>query len=240
MHLAADAKLPENLRTQAVSALADAPHPTSDTVNALVRLADRTGGPTSQQDLVGSAATMSLGHLVEAQGAGAAADAARAYLANRLEAADADRMTEALWAVGNTGDAAFLDVVAPKATADNPDIRAAAMHAARKMKLDPEARAMVAERFRVETHPEVAAEAAAAQREQLGDSGRLSDHELNLYRSKLLGAPEPLRREIVLRLGAVAARQNEARQILVDWYPLEPSMPVRQLIGRFVPAAALP
>lgn len=238
--LAADSNLPENLRTQAVSALADAPHPTQSTVDTLVKIADRKNGPTSLQDMVGSAATMSLGNLVEGQVAGGPADAARAYLESRLEAGDADRVAEALWAVGNTGDAAFLDSVARKAESEDPDLRAAAMHAARKMKNDPEARAMVAETIRKETHPEVAIEAAAAQREQLGNSGRLSAHELNLYRSKLVGAPEPLRREIVLTLGAVAANQPEARQILADWYPLEESMPVRQLIGRFVPAAMLP
>jgi hypothetical protein len=238
--LAADTTLPENLRTQAVSALADAPHPTLGTVDTLVQIADRANGPTSLQDLVGSAATMSLGNLVEGQIAGAPADAARAYLESRLHAADADRVAEALWAVGNTGDPAFLDTVATKAASDDPDLRAAAMHAARKMKHDPEARALVTERLRVETHPEVAAEAAAAQREQLGASGRLSAHELNLYRSKLVGAPEPLRREIVLTLGAVATQQPEARQILAEWYPLEESLPVRQLIGRFVPAAMLP
>ncbi len=238
--LAADAKLPENLRTQAVSALADAPHPTQSTVDTLVKIADRQNGPTSLQDMVGSAATMSLGNLVEGQVAGAPADAARAYLESRLEAGDADRVAEALWAVGNTGDAAFLDAVAAKAGSEDPDIRSAAMHAARKMKNDPEARALVTETVRKENHPEVAAEAAAAQREQLGNSGRLTAHELNLYRSKLVGAPEPLRREIVLTLGAVAPRQPEARLILAEWYPLEQSMPVRQLIGRFVPANELP
>ena len=232
--VAADGALKENLRTQAVSALGDA-MPDAETFTTLTRLADRVGG-SSTQDLVGSAATMTLGTLID-QHPGVS-DAARAYLEQRLAATDSKGVTEALWAVGNSGDAGFMDVVTPLATSPDADVRAAAAHALRRMP-SREAAPLLAERMKAEAHPEVAAEIAAARREQLGRDGRLSETELNLYRSKLIDAPEPLRRELVLALGAASKHQPEARQVLVDWFPNETSLAVKQLIGQYVPASLL-
>ncbi len=232
--LAGDALLPENLRTQAVSALADA-EPGEGTVANLVRLADRKDG-NSLQDMVGSAATMTLGTLIDQHPA--TTDEARAYLAQRITATDPTAVSEALWAIGNSGDATFIEDVTPLVTSNDPEVRAAAAHALRRMP-GREAGPILADRIKHEAHPEVAAEVAAARREQLGRDGRLSETELALYRSKLIQAPEPLRREIVLVLGAATRHQPKARDILIDWFPNETSLAVKQLIGQFVPAEQL-
>ncbi|MFO0749599.1 MAG: HEAT repeat domain-containing protein [Myxococcota bacterium] len=237
--LAADRALPENLRTQAVSALADVPSPTRATVDTLTRLADRVDGATTQ-DLVGSAATMSLGTLLAGAPAEDVGDLARAYLDRRLaDASQPDRTVEALWAVGNAGDAGFLDAVEPLVESPDADLRAAAIHALRRMP-SGDAGPLLAARMKAEQHPEVAAEVAQAEREQVANGAALSELDLSLLQSKLIGAPEPLRRELVLTLGAASRAQPEARAMLAAWYPNEPSVAVRVLIGQFVPADELP
>lgn len=236
--LAADASLPENLRTQAATALADLVAPDAHAVETLIHLADRDGG-ASQQDLVGSAATMSLGTLLgQHSDVAEVADAARSYLEGRLGATDPKGVSEALWAVGNSGDASFLDLLTPLIENADAELRAAAAHALRKMP-GQEAGPLLAAHLKTETHPEVATELAASRREQIANGAQLDDTELQLLRSKLIQAPEPLRREIVLALGAASRHQPAARDVLVAWYPNETSLAVKQLIGQFVPARLL-
>lgn len=91
-----------------------------------------------------------------------------------------------------------------------------------------------------DVQPEVVKQVAEARREQMQTyGGQLSDRELALFATKLPGAPEGVRWEILRTLGHASRMQPAAQQVLVDWYREETASSLRMVIGQYVPASAL-
>ncbi|MCA9561022.1 MAG: hypothetical protein KC583_20885, partial [Myxococcales bacterium] len=237
--MALDGALGENLRVQATSALADLRAPTADTVDALTRLASRGEG-VSEHDLVGSTATMALGSLMrDHPGYAPVAEPARAYLEQVLTEDDPVRLAEGLYAVGNAADEVFLPQIHALAGHVEPNVRAAAAHATRRMSREATA-GLLGDLLREDPAPVVVEEIAMAHQEQLAlTKGRLTGREISLYRTKLPSAPLKTRIEVVRTLGAVAPIQPEAQGVLAWWFHHETEAQVREMIGRFVPVDQL-
>ncbi|HEV7735720.1 MAG TPA: hypothetical protein VGR62_26330 [Candidatus Binatia bacterium] len=227
-----------DLRVQAASACGDLTEPSLETVDALERIASapRTDTP---DDILPSTALMSIGTIVETAPGTPAAARALAILQRSLQTGGAGA-AEALYAASNSGDPSFLQPSVLFAASTEPDERAAAAHAMRKM-LPSEVTADVLDALMHEdTNPEVVKQVAEARRQQLQTfGGGLSTQELALYATKLPTAPEGVRWELVRTLGQAAPLQPAATTVLVEWYRSEPVNALKMLIGQYVPASAL-
>ncbi len=230
--LARDASADPKLRVQATSALADLPSPTTDDVRALDELSSHRTGPVGA-DMVGSTATMALGSILEHAG-GEVETAAREALDRRLSSTDVPALTEALWAVGNSGDSHFAGAVGRASTSADDQVRAAAARASRGMAPNV-ANPVLDGLIRDDRSAEVVKEATQARRQQVEKYGEpLSDAELALLQSKLPSAPVQVRWEIVRLLGEATKVQSAAKTTLAWWYPQESEPQLRIMIASYL------
>lgn len=220
------------LRVQATSALADLPAPTAEDVRALDELSSHRSGPVGA-DMVGSTATMALGSILEHAG-GEVGTAAREALDRRLSSTDAPALTEALWAVGNSGDPYFAGAVGRAASSTDDSVRAAAARASRGMPPNV-ANPVLDGLIRDDRSAEVVKEATQARRQQVEKYGEpLSDAELALLQSKLPSAPVQVRWEIVRLLGEATKVQSAAKTTLAWWYPQESEPQLKVMIATYL------
>lgn len=230
--LARDATADAKLRVQATSALADLPSPTTDDVRALDELSSHRSGPVGA-DMVGSTATMALGSILDHAG-GEVEAAARDALDRRLASTDVPSLTEALWAVGNSGDAHFASAISRASTSADEQVRAASARASRGMPPNV-ANPVLDGLIRDDRSAEVVKEATQARRQQVEKYGEpLSDAELALLQSKLPSAPVQVRWEIVRLLGEATKVQSAAKTTLAWWYPQESEPQLRVMIASYV------
>jgi hypothetical protein len=164
--LAADAAVGTDLRIQAASACGDLQQPTPETVEHLRRLAAAPRNGT-MDDAVPSAATMSLGSIIDNAPGTPAAAKARGVLQRTLRTGDTATTVEALYAASNAGDPSFTAAAVAKAGSTNAEERAAAAHALRKMPPSKATTETFGTLLHDDTNPEVVKQVAEARREQL-------------------------------------------------------------------------
>ncbi|MRG95092.1 HEAT repeat domain-containing protein [Polyangium spumosum] len=217
-------------RARAASALSDIGAPTRDTAELLLAKAQK-----DHDDMVANVSLLGLGSMARRSGDD---DELKAYVHASLDrelsaAGDETKARLVLDAMGNSGDPAFADELEAQLDAESASTR---QHAAEALgRLDPvEAGPRLLGRLREETDPAVRATIVGAMR------GAPTADAITLMADKLAASTSiPERAAIITWLGAASRTRPEARSHLVSQFHRETSARLMQLIGTFVPAAAL-
>ncbi|MDI3290646.1 HEAT repeat domain-containing protein [Polyangium sp. 15x6] len=217
-------------RARAASALSDLGAPTRGTAELLLAQAQKDG-----DDMVANVSLLGLGSMARRSGDD---DELETYVHASLDrelsaAADEGKTRLVLDAMGNSGDPAFADELEAQLGAESASTR---QHAAEALgRLDPvEAGPRLLERLREETDPAVRTAIVGALR------GSPTADAVALMADKLAASTSiPERAAIITWLGDASRTRPEARGHLVAQFHRETSARLMQLIGTFVPAAAL-
>ncbi|MEM1025752.1 MAG: hypothetical protein AAGD10_14330 [Myxococcota bacterium] len=214
-------------RIRAAAALSQAGEASPEDLRVLYGLHEQDEDP-----MVRSAALLAFG----AAASGAPADVQQqvgAQLSADLLAAEstADRRM-VLEAIGNTQDAALLDVAAAHLDAPSVELRVAAASALRGM--GPGAAAPLKRAFEDESSGKV----ALAMARSLFELGPAQDADLSWIEARLdQSESSALRARLIEWAGSSSS--PAARRMLAARFDVEPSARLRRLIGRFVPGSEL-
>ena len=217
-------------RARAASALSDIGEPTRDTAELLLSQVQ-----DDRDEMVANVSLLGLGSMARRSGDD---DELRTYVHASLDrelgaAVDEGKTRAVLDAMGNSGDPAFADELETHLGAEGASTR---KHAADALgRLDPvEAGPRLLDRLREETDPAVTTSIVKALR------GPPTADAITLMADKLAKSTSiPERAAIITWLGSASRTRPEARSHLVAQFHRETSARLMQLIGTFVPAAAL-
>lgn len=216
-------------RARAASALADIGEPTRSTAELLLAQARSEGDP-----MVANVSLLGLGSMARRSGD----DELRTYVQDSLtgelaSAAGTEQTHLVLDAMGNSGDAAFVDVLAAHADADSATTRQHAVEALGR--LDPaESGPRLLDRLREETDPAVGAAIVKALR------GPPTGDAVALMSDKLAASTSITERSAIIAwLGSASRTRPEARSLLAAHVREETHARLVQQIGAFVPASEL-
>jgi hypothetical protein len=227
-----DQGLAEMDRARAASALSDVPQPTPESARALVKAA---GEPGSK--LVSGGSVRALGHLLERTDAldPALHEELRTALRGALHAAsDPSREVDVVDAIGNSGDEAFAPELGARLGDAAPPMREHAARALRRMEA-PVAGPLLLERLKVEGDSDV----RTALVDTLAALGVRDPSSLAVGAQLLPVEGSPNTRAALIRWLGAAADVPVARQGLIAWFHREQVPQLLQLIGRYLPVAAL-
>lgn len=216
-------------RARAASALSDLGAPTQATADRL--LAEARDG---DDVMVASVSLLGVGGMAKRSDDPSLRGHIRGELERELAGAGGDMRTHiVLDAMGNTGDPALVDAIAPHIDADLPATR---QHAAEALgRLDPEAAApRLLDRLRSETDPDVGAAIVKAMH------GAPTDDAVALMSDRLTASTSrPERSALIDWLGAASRTRPDARALLASHVRGETDARLVQQIGAYLPASEL-
>lgn len=245
MSASRDTELHQMARLRAIAALHSFDNPTDQTLNALLDLSTRTQDEeTDAEREARRTAVLGLGVLAseaEQKGNTELSQKAVEVLSDRVASTeDPDELAYELQSVGNSGNQALADDVAPLLESEDPALRAAATAAHRRM--PPAAtESWMPKRFSEETDHTVRRTMLDTYQEQVNRNLDTPSAEMiQMAASQLpVEANATIRGQLIRLLGGAVPSSTVAKEALIRHFPNEPKGELKRLIGMFVSASDL-
>ena len=221
-----DYALSEADQAAAASALVDLGEPTREVADIL--LARATG-----DDMAANVSQLGVGTLLSRAKEPELQDYLRTSVRNQYDASvDTQDVMVAIDTVSNTRDPNLVDILAREIHSDSPFVRQSSASAIATVAPD-NASTLLIERLQQETVAGVNASLVNA----LTKMEQTLPQAIPVMEDKLSEGDKQVRAAVIDWLGSQDS--SEAQALLVKQYKLEPSLQLKQKIGRFVPASAL-
>ena len=221
-----DATMSQGDQSRAASALADLGTPSQDVAELLLSRA-------MIKDLAGNASLLGAGSMV----ARSDDPALRQYIMQSLQqqlvgTADQSERLILIDSMGNTGDAAFVDVLSHELSAESTATRRRAADAISRLPAE-QARPALLDALVLESDPQV----STALIDALKHAGATSPELVDVLEKRINSSDANQRAATIDLLGS--QQTERAQQLLIAQYKRETDAQLKMQIGRYVPAKAL-
>ncbi|WP_240222694.1 HEAT repeat domain-containing protein [Rheinheimera hassiensis] len=221
-----DATMSQGDQSRAASALADLGTPRQDVAELLLARA-------AVKDIAGNASLLGAGSMVDRSDD----PALRQYIMQSLQqqlvsTADQSERLILIDSMGNTGDAAFVDVLSQELSAQSTATRRRAADAISRLPAE-QARPALLDALVLESDPQV----STALIDALKHAGATSPELVDVLEKRINSSDANQRAATIELLGS--QQTERAQQLLIAQYKRETDAQLKMQIGRYVPARAL-